>query len=179
MQIFGIIGPIGHGKSSAAAHLHRKHGFEIVNFSDALKETCAQVYAPLGVAATAFFGTQEEKAEPIPELGGVTGRRILELVGTDGFRAAYDATWLDIGMARAAKHERVVIGDLRFPNEAARVRQRCGKIIRVFAAGKEVPASKHESDDHWRTMVADHEIRVPFGELDRLYDALDSLLVAC
>lgn len=177
MLVYGIIGPIGHGKSTVARYLADTHGFVEANFALPLKETVAAVYSRLGVEPRHFLGTQEDKAEPIERLGGITGRRILELVGTNGFRAAYEDTWLDIGFdVIHANDDRVVVGDLRFPNEAAAVRKRSGKIIRVFAEGKDIPPAEHESDEHWRSMVAEHEIRVPVGDLQALYRAVDAIV---
>ncbi len=178
-MLYGIIGPIGHGKTSVAKHLVNKHRFITGSFAGKLKEVAAEIYVPLGAEHRHFFGTQEDKAEPIAALG-TTGRRILEVLGTEGARGAYPDTWvryaLEVTYATECKWDRLVFDDVRFPNEAKAIRRAGGEIIRVTASGKPIPPPKHESDTYWRDMLAEHSIRVGVGEMDKLYAAVDGLL---
>lgn len=184
---FGIHGPIGHGKSSVADRLSRKYGFIRGSFAglpgdvEGLKEICCTVFCPLGAERRHFFGTQADKNEPIPALGGTTGRKILVSVGTKGFRAAYQDVWVRIGLEVSyANYRRVVFEDVRYPNEVDALRAVGGKIISVRALGKEIPEPEEddESEQHWRTMVYDHAIHVPVGAMARLNLEVDLIVRA-
>jgi hypothetical protein len=70
------------------------------------------------------------------------GRRLLQLIGTECMRECIDPEgWVKIFereadefFSRAGRRAVVLIDDMRFPNEVAMVRRRCGEIIRLRAA---------------------------------------------
>jgi hypothetical protein len=148
--VVGICGPIGAGKSTAAKALYHALGYSRASMAETLKHLCASIYTRIGAEKRHFFGSQDDKAEPIPALGGTTGRRILQLVGTEGFRAAFGNTWPALAFANVADFleagGRCVFEDVRFENEAASIRERGGVIIQLSVLGEAAPSSSHASE---------------------------------
>lgn len=170
--IIGLCGEVGSGKDSAADGL-APLGYRRLGFADALKEVCTAVYVPLGAAWRHFNGTQEDKAEPIAALGGITGRRILEVVGTEGYRAAYQDTWVALALVRARAHGLAVIPDVRFPNEFQAIRDAGGVVWRVVrVGGPQAPgtASRHASNEAWREEAVDAILVARHGDLGALQE---------
>lgn len=161
-------GPIGNGKTTVAKYLAGAWGYRVASFGHALKLSVARTVEPLGVPAAHFFGTQAEKEQPIAALGGVTGRRLLELVGTNGWRAADPDVWVRLAVATIEPNESVVFDDLRFPNEARILREAGALLVRVLAPGAPDRSTGHESDRAWREIEPDWCIEVPHGDLVRL-----------
>jgi hypothetical protein len=98
------------------AHLQRAAA-EVMSLASPLKDVCFQIYnrAP----REAFYGTQTEKEAPLTAYPGWSGRRILQHVGTEGFRAVCPDIWVQVMRAELERRTGlVVIDDIRFVNEA-------------------------------------------------------------
>lgn len=167
--IIGLVGAIGSGKSTVAKILEEDKGFYRFSFSTPLKETCYHVYKHLGAEYRHFFGTQVDKAELIEALGGVSGRRILEVVGTNGFRAAYPDTWVELALRLSKRSPLVVFEDVRFPNEAEAIKSAGGELWKVVCRGGPVYENTgHESDQAWRSIKTDLMILGEYGNIPHL-----------
>jgi hypothetical protein len=198
--LIGLVGEIGHGKSSVAQALMDvpknldPGGFFRQSFASPLKSTCAKLCTELGVPELAFYGSQAQKAEPQPALGGASGRDLLMRVGTDGFRAAYPRFWVDLSIKRAesfleAGHS-VVFDDVRFLDEAAAIRKAGGVVWRVvktdtdpalFRLFKRVRRAfrrEHPSETEPRRIVADATIEAAPGAMEELQRATRAELAA-
>lgn len=176
VKVIGLCGGIGSGKSTVARYLAVKHDFHQSSFAAKLKAICADVFAPLGVKDSHFFGSQADKAEPIEKLGGVTGRRILELVGTEGFRAAYADVWVRY-WAATLEPGNYVVEDVRYPNEAQIIRELGGKIWRIEREeGPKEERTGHASDEEWRRIQPDAVIKAKWGDIGWLYAQADRAL---
>jgi hypothetical protein len=90
MQIIGVAGRAGSGKDTFCNALVNDHGFVKVAYADALKRVVRDVY---GFSSESLWGPSELRAA-VDRKVGIAPRRALQLVGTEGFRAALDATWL-------------------------------------------------------------------------------------
>lgn len=146
------------------------------SFAEALKDICTEV---LGLAPEQCHGTDAEKntythllwenmpgiqtVDPTPSFevsnmfgqcyhaaGPMTGREVMQFVGTDVFRKMYDAVWVNFCMKQILidQPKLAVIPDCRFPNEVAAVREAGGKVIHLlgdFAANKS--GDGHESEN--------------------------------
>lgn len=167
-KLVGVCGAIGAGKDTVAAALVAQLGFQRIAFADALKETCFDVFGPLGAERQDFFGTQEEKAAPIACLGNVTGRRILEVVGSEGFRAVVPSVWVDLALVRARGRSRVVIPDVRFPNEVEAIRAEGGVVWRVVRVGGPETKTGHASDVALDAYAADAILVARSGDVNGL-----------
>lgn len=176
-MIIGVTGGIGSGKSTVAHTLKTDHGFKMIEFSDKLKRICADLFGyAYGVDAAHFWGTQADKNAPLlgmhgPDGAALTGRRILEHVGTEGFRAICPDVWTRYVFTQIDREGGDwVIPGLRFPNEAEDVWARGGEVWRVECVGgpNEGAATGHESDEAWRSIGPDYVLRAEFGNLAKL-----------
>jgi len=143
---FAFMGPAGSGKTTCCEllqQLGRDQGLKVVNlsFADPLKRLCSDLYCfAYNIPSEAFYGTQAEKEQIYDELGGRTGREILQFLGTACFKTLTPDVWIayflrhrEIALTYGA--DLIVVDDLRFPDEADAVRQLGGQIIKVTKPG--------------------------------------------
>lgn len=169
--ILGIIGGIGGGKSSAADYLCEKHHFVEVSIAEHMKHFIRDLY---NLPLCAVFGTQEEKAHPRPELGGVSARKILE--DTAKFLRFYNENVLIAHAVRNRDAHRLVFPDVRYPNEHRWIKENGGIIVRTHVLDEEIPRTGHESDEHWRTMEYDYRVNAHRGQMESFYRQLDDIV---
>ena len=150
-------------------------GYRKSSFAEPLKAVAFQVFGPLGVPREAFFGTQEEKSRPRSLGSGrkatiTSGRTILEQVGTNGFRNAYPAVWLDLAMVQKYPGERLVVDDLRYDNEAEDIRSRGGLVIHLERLGDDYTPERtqHVSDSGITKVPGDIIVKAASGDLSAL-----------
>lgn len=150
MRVFGVVGKIGAGKDTAIEAIP---GAVRVGFSDALKDAARRVFR----LTKWQTDTQEGKAEAfvvpvhmdnrlavLSDILGIrleprgkvarSSRELLQFLGTDYVRSLYPDYWLDRwdqDVDQLSPDAIVFAPDTRFLNEAARIRKRNGKIIRV------------------------------------------------
>lgn len=134
-QIVGLCGYTGAGKTTAAKALERR-GFVRVRFAAPLKD----MLRALGLSAEAVDGAG--RAQPNAILCGHTPRHALQTLGTEWGRQMIGAdlwvnAWeqsalaaLDYGSACG-----VVADDVRFANEAARIRKLGGIVVMIERPG--------------------------------------------
>lgn len=183
-RLIGICGDIGSGKSSVADYLERRHGYRLLPWSAPLKAIAFQTYGPLGAKMKHFYGTQAEKAEPIPgimDAAGVTrtGRSILEWLGDEGFRTVDPDTWVKYAMAtvRAFPDVQWAFPDVRYENEMKAIRARGGVVWEVTRVGGPDHGKRdHPSDQRWRLIQKDAHLVARFGDLESLYYQVDEEL---
>lgn len=181
--LIGLCGDIGSGKSSVAKWLVNSYGFRSSRFAGKLKDVALDVYGPVGLERRHVDGTQAEKNEPLPRIVDAdgdmqTGRKILEHLGTEGFRAIDPDTWVKYALLAVDEcGESVVFEDCRFPNEFEAVREAGGVVWEVVKAGSE-PAQRtgHESDELWRTLPKDGRAVALAGDMSALHLAVDLLM---
>lgn len=128
-SLIGLCGYARAGKDTAAANMPGWHRFA---FADALKADLEPLLSDVGCDLT----NSEHKtwARPLLVAWGATAR---------AFRPAY---WVE-RLFRAidfAKRERVVISDVRYPNEVAEILKRGGRVVRIIRPGIE-PANDEEA----------------------------------
>jgi hypothetical protein len=183
MILVGVSGRSGHGKDAIASHLVARHGFQRLGWADALKdevrtrlrETVKRITI-LDEVTGALNGIPDELRwhashdhdaswwdmrlhYAIYENRSPIVRSLLQEFGTDVRRVDQADYWLDAWQRLAVERfgpldtRRLVIPDTRFPNEAQRVRDLGGRLLRVTRPGYEsVAARGHESEsalDGW------------------------------
>jgi hypothetical protein len=140
LNIIGITGPAGSGKSTAASYLVKQHGFVHLKFAGALKEMLRTL---LEMVEDPYIERRIEgdlKETPCFLLGGNSPRHAMQTLGTEWGRNSIGADfWVEICERRAelalGRGERVVIDDVRFDNEAAMIRSLGGKVLRLNGRG--------------------------------------------
>lgn len=150
--VIGLSGYARAGKDTAAAALVERHGFTRTAFADALrdmlyalnpsipiatdKEIDVPYHAPLQDLVDSF-GWEGAKSEPHV-------RKLLQRLGTEAGRAVLGQDiWVDT-LFRSPP-ARLVIPDVRFPNEAEAIKAHGGVVIRVDRPGCQ-PVNGHPSE---------------------------------
>lgn len=129
MQSLTVIG-IGHkkgaGKDTVANRLVDNHGFIKLSFADPLKDSCRIIFH---FTEEQLYGSQKEV---IDKHWGKSPREILQLFGTEALRDSIDQdVWIKslqikiekLALANPNKHLKIVIPDVRFPNEAKAIKK--------------------------------------------------------
>ena len=165
--VVALTGQAGAGKSTAARYLVERHGYTLVKFAAPLKN----MMRALGLNDNQIEG--DEKELPCALLCGKTPRHAMQALGTEfGRHCIGENFWVDLWMHQANQHDRVVVDDCRFPNEAAAVRRMGGDIYQI--AGRGGIAGHHESE---RGIGLDPDVLIPNnGRVEDLYKLLDKQL---
>ena len=140
MLIIGISGRAGSGKSVVADHLIAEHGFRRVKFAGPLKAMVRALLATRGADAEIIERMIEGDLKEVPSawLNGRTPRHAMITLGTEWGRdlMARDL-WVDAAgdMLAAIRvndpDARIVVDDVRFPNELDAIRGRGGVVWRI------------------------------------------------
>ena len=150
-KLIGLTGPKGVGKSTYACSLTGFWG-EVMSFAEPLRQMAEQI-VPRDYLT-------ENKEEVIPWLG-VTGRQILQTLGTEWGRALDSQIWVKIAEDHLAKNDSspIIFDDVRFPNEAEMIRKRGGQVWRLARAGVE-NTDTHSSEDGIPDNLIDRHIEL-------------------
>jgi hypothetical protein len=152
-KIVGLTGYAQSGKDTVGSILTTHRGYTRLSFADNVREAVYRLnpYIPrrvFGVYDVWFslqsfvdkYGWEKAKVE------NKEVRRLLQVMGTEVGREMFGETsWIDMVARQVAKHEDVVITDVRFKNEADFVRSVGGYVIRVNRPGTG-PVNDHASD---------------------------------
>lgn len=124
--IIGLSGLAGSGKSFAANHLIKNHGFTLVKFASPLKN----MLRAIGMTESEIEG--EDKERPAEWLCGKSPRHAMQTLGTEWGRDCIGENfWVDLWKRRVQEFDRVVCDDVRFANEAAALRDMGGFVLRI------------------------------------------------
>lgn len=129
-RLIGFCGLAGAGKSFAASHLCRAHGYQRLRFAEPLKA----MLRVIGLTDAHIEG--ELKETPSPLLCGKTPRHAMQTLGTEYGRVCIGPDfWVDAWKRQAdlalSEGHSVVVDDVRFPNEAQVIWRMGGKLVRV------------------------------------------------
>jgi hypothetical protein len=109
---------------SVIANILEANGYERVKFATALKNMLRVMLSNVAETADWIESCMEgpHKETPIRDLGGKTPRELMQSLGTDwGRDMVHPDLWVRMTMSRVnhllTMGERVVIDDMRFPNE--------------------------------------------------------------
>ncbi len=155
-----------------------------MSWAEPLKEIIGKQL--FGLTDDHLYGPDEIREETIEEWG-MSPREILQVVGTDMFRAHIcDDFWVKAGLKQIRKYlsqgdTNLVVSDTRFPNEVNAVKELGGTTIQVRKIQKVKKATGDSTSGH-RSEVAldqyefDYVISSFAGELDLLYKRMAGVL---
>ena len=142
-MLIGFTGRMHSGKTTAAMHLVRSHGFTRHRFAGPLK---AMLHA---IGLTERHTDGDLKEEPCDLLDGKTPRWAMQSLGTEWGRMLITPNlWVNAWLATKPEGN-VVVDDVRFDNEAAMIRSAGGIVVRIVRPGQEGGGVKHASEE-WR-----------------------------
>jgi len=142
--IIGVVGRAGAGKDTVcdiAVNLLKTNSVDAskIACADPIKDICVQVFGnAFNVDQSCFWGSQAQKNAPIEAIPGWTGRKILQHLGTEGFRHIHSMVWSNYMYARAEQLladqqlDAVFISDVRMLSEAELIQRNGGVIVRIL-----------------------------------------------
>lgn len=188
--IVGFAGKARAGKSEAGQRLVDKWGFTQFAFADQMRSMALALDPVIdwyvdGTGRRLSDLVQAdgwEIAKQNPEV-----RRFLQALGTEGVRAHLgDDSWIratDKAIAEAGNPDAVVT-DVRFPNEAAFIRESGGLVIRVRRLNEDLSpfdnglGSGHASEALTDMLMVDHNIVNVDGHLEDFLKDVDDVIAA-
>jgi len=174
-MIIAISGKKGSGKSTIG-EIFRNNGYILDSFANSVKDIC-----------TILFNYDRNKLEGITEEDrkwrentnnkyNITPREAMILVGTEfGRKMINENIWIDTLFNRYDKNDnkKLVITDLRFPNEYEEIKKRGGIIIRI---------NRYNNKNlHYETECLLDEYKFDYiidnnGTIDELKDKINKIL---
>jgi hypothetical protein len=125
-------------------------GFTRLSFAAPLKRMCIEFLMMLGyskAAALEYVFTNKEAL--IPEINQ-TPRHLMQTLGTEWGRNLIDNdVWLTIFEQTSKEFDKIVVDDVRFPNEAEKIKQMGGemwKVVRPSASHNGAHSSEGQLD---------------------------------
>ena len=176
LTLIGLTGPAGSGKDTAALYLAERYGFVDVAFADPLREMACVLCDHAGIDY-AWVTEPSLKNQEIPGLG-FSARQFMQRVGTEAVRSLDPNAWvtalarhIGLGGGLHPVGDRIVITDVRFPNEAAWLKLQGGYLLRLKrdSAGLH---TNHESERYIDALEAELDIDNN-GTLHQLHTRLD------
>lgn len=178
-----IIG-LGHvarvGKDTAAEGLVRELGFTRLGFADPLKEL-ALAADPLITSSTRTVNVQAGHGRLAWTVAGMGWenakntytevRRFLQNLGLGARTVFGEDFWVEQTLRKAERHQRVVIPDVRFTNEADAIKAAGGIVIRIDRPGH--VAAGHVSETELVDYDFDHVMANDGTALDLQVAVLD------
>jgi hypothetical protein len=150
-KLIGIYSPAPRSGKTLAATVLVHSGYQPVSFAEPLKRMMVEFLMSFGyekeqAVRLAWF----DKAVVIRELNA-SCRYLLQTLGTQwGRELVGDDVWIRAWKARASKFDYVIADDVRFPNEAAAIKEMGGemwKIVRPSAGHDWSHVSEGALDD--------------------------------
>lgn len=160
-MLIGLSGKKRVGKDTVGHWLEVKHDFSRVSFAALLKKQAKRV---------GWNGHKDEK-----------GRKLLQDLGMV-VRIYDEDFWVDAAFRELAKMNRktgqanFVITDVRFKNEARRIKDAGGVMIRITRPD-EITDDLHASETDLDNYDFDYVIESVLGDLNSLYNTVDTIVV--
>lgn len=180
MHIIGFGCTAQVGKDTAAQYLEKLNPTRVkqVAFADKLKKIAMELF---GLSWEQCYGSQGIK-EAIDSRYGITPREIMQGIG-DKMRQVYPDIWVDtvfnvtIPQLVEQGFDCFVISDLRFPNEADKIHEVGGTVVKIQRVGSGVTVGHtHPSETAMRDYQDFDFILDNNSTLEKYYWVLDGLM---
>lgn len=161
-MVIGLCGRKRSGKTTIAKYLQEKYKFARANFA-------TPIYM-MNELLLRYQGLSEERiqylvhgagrdTEIVPELGWKTCRYFQQTIGTDWGRGCmHDSLWVNACISTGIfSNENVVVENVRFLEEADRIRKLGGLIIRIIRPDND-NEDQHRSEQESETIITDFVI---------------------
>lgn len=172
-MIIGLSGYARSGKDTVAELLVLNYGFKRMAFADGIREALTALNPILhdGHRLNELVGMYGwEVAKSKDEV-----RRLLQIMGTEvGRKLINEDVWVWLLFNKINTDERIVIPDVRFPNEAKMIEQQGGEVWRINRHNHSAVndhISEHALDNHMFKRVVYND-----GTLDDLADEVFMLM---
>ena len=153
-MIIGLSGYARSGKDEVAKILVQEYGYERVAFADPIRRMLYELNPVIVESNLLDSVTLQElvdsqgwdEAKKDPEV-----RLMLQNLGVSARKIISEDVWVETALRYVVEGSKVVITDVRFPNEAARIKLYGGQIWRVTRPNV-VPVNGHISEhalDNW------------------------------
>lgn len=154
-MLIGLAGKASSGKDTVGKILTLEHGFDKVSFALPIKQALCRL---LHVGIHQW--DNREWRETVLPIWEQTPRYLAQTLGTEwGRNVVQSNIWLDLAFERVKKFEHVVITDVRFNNEAHRVRDEGGHIIHIIRAQTDgISSPSHSSEASIYILARDFHI---------------------
>jgi len=156
MNLIGIIGKAGSGKNTVAGMInkHTRFRYREISYAYQLKVVAAIL---LREPISKFDDRKFKESELGPEWGNMTVRDFLQRLGTDAIRNnLYYNTWVNVTFRDWTPDSNWIITDVRMLNEAAAIKERGGKLIKVVRPG--IDSGSHQSETELDFIQPDYTI---------------------
>ena len=192
MNVVGLTGFAGVGKSTAAQYLVERHGFTRLSFAAPLKKMLRTLNPIMG--GSLIYGERGHRAGSLTlaqvfalfnddELAvkasryGDEYRRLLQVLGTDCIRAVDEDFWVRAAIAQMEQDRefgKYVFDDVRFPNEADVITGMQNLGLWYIEREGIHAANGHASEQHAGKMGEQVFLFNGTGQLEFLHDQIDN-----
>lgn len=166
-MIIGLSGYAQSGKDTVAELLCLNYEYERRAFADPMREALLRLNPKVDSLVHVADLVEDygwEIAKKYPEV-----RRLLQRLGTDvGRKMLGEDVWVKMAMRDLRQDDRIVISDVRFPNEADAIKKLGGKVWRINRKNHSA-VNTHASELAMDNYLFDHVI-YNAGTLDDLSD---------
>jgi hypothetical protein len=178
VEILGLSGWARNGKDTVADHLISKYGYERISFAAPMKEALYRlnpkitinnvVSTPIRIGVD-IYGWDDLKTHG-PEV-----RELLQRFGTEVGREMFgEDFWVNAAIDSIEDGSKVIVSDVRYPNEADAIKKLGGEVWRVVRPGFGA-ANGHASEHALNNYEFDYILDNNSG-MELLYDSVDSKL---
>lgn len=175
--IIAFTGARGVGKTVVANELVKSgsNDYVIESFATPIKDMLK------AMGLTEYFVTDPEgKQEPIPWLDGVSGRELMQTLGTSwGRETVLDDIWLRAMNQRLRKYistdKIIIIDDLRFDNEAKFIQSQGGYIISLTRDGINY-TNEHKTETPINSDYLSFNDSIDVGDIKRASEVIETLI---
>jgi len=184
-ELYGICGLKGHGKDTFSnLIISQNSDFELFHFADMLKDMCQIIFGLSKIQMFDSIKKEEKFQKPIimddylSSMKKMTGldlepanciatcvREVMQFFGTEYVRKKNPNFWVEDLSSKIKDKEKILISDLRFPNEASLILKNNGKIIKIIRVDSETEGDEHSSETLIKEIEPDLVIGVMTNDL--------------